>query len=120
MKTTKIIYWITTGLLSALVLMSAGMYLFNNAMVQGSFTALGFPLWIIYPLAFFKIAGIATIVSNKFPLAKEWAYAAFFFNFLLAMGAHIAVGDGEQGGAIMALVLLLGSYISGKKINSPQ
>ena len=31
MKTNKIVYWIATGLLSAMALMSAGMYFFNNA-----------------------------------------------------------------------------------------
>ena len=35
MKTNKIIYWGATGLLSALLLMSAGMYVFNNLDVAG-------------------------------------------------------------------------------------
>jgi len=32
-KRNKIIYWVTTGLLTALMHMSAGMYIFNNKMV---------------------------------------------------------------------------------------
>ena len=38
MKTNKIIYWVGTGLLSAMLLMSAGMYVFNNEMIQEMFT----------------------------------------------------------------------------------
>jgi len=116
MKKNKIIFWVATGLLSALVLFSAGMYIFNNEMVQGMFMSLGFPTYIIYPLAFLKISGIAVITLSNWKTVKEWAYTGFFFNFLLAVSAHMAVGDGGQGGAIMALVLLIVSYIYGKKI----
>ena len=34
MKTTKVIYWVATVLLSALLVISAGMYVFNNEMIQ--------------------------------------------------------------------------------------
>ena len=47
-KRDKIIYWIATGLLSAMMLMSAGMYIFNNDTVTTVFTKLGFPTFIIY------------------------------------------------------------------------
>jgi hypothetical protein len=36
MKAIKVTYWISTGLLSALMLMSAGMYFFNHSMVVTS------------------------------------------------------------------------------------
>ncbi|MBK3518137.1 DoxX family protein [Carboxylicivirga marina] len=114
-KRDKIIYWIATGLLSAMMLMSASMYVFNNAAIQDAFTALGFPTYIIYPLALAKLLGLVAILSNKSKVLKEWAYAGFFFNFLLAASAHISISDGEQMGAIMALVLLILSYIFGRK-----
>ena len=50
MNTTKIIFYISTGLLTALMLMSAGMYFFNNAEVAKTFSDLGYPTYIIYPL----------------------------------------------------------------------
>lgn len=109
-KRNKIIYYVSTGLLTAMMLMSAGMYVFNNTEISKEFTNLGFPLWIIYPLATAKILGLIAIWTNKSRMLKEWAYAGFFFNFLLAGGAHIAIGDGKFPGALMALVLLLISY----------
>lgn len=118
MKTQKIIYWIATALLSLLVLFSAGMYFFNHAEIVNVFTSLGFPTYIIYPLATLKILGLMVILGNIGGNLKEWAYAGFFFNFVLAFFAHLMVGDGEQFGALMALVLLLASYFVGKKVRS--
>lgn len=116
MKKNKIIFWITTGLLSALVLMSAGMYVFNNAEIQKEFIGFGFPVFIIYPLAFLKLSGVLVITLTKWNTVKEWAYAGFFFNFVLALGAHLSISDGEQAGVIIALLLLIGSYVFSKKI----
>ena len=118
MKTQKIIYWIATALLSLLVLFSAGMYFFNHAEIANVFTSLGFPTYIIYPLATLKILGLIVILGNIGGNLKEWAYAGFFFNFVLAFFAHLMVGDGEQFGALMALVFLLASYFLGKKVRS--
>lgn len=110
MKKFKIIHWVFTGLLSALMLMSAGMYLFNNAMVQETFTTLGFPTWIIYPLAFAKILGVLMLLTKFNKTLTTFAYAGFLFNALLAFGAHTAIGDGEAGGAVIAIVLWIGSF----------
>ena len=118
MKTQKIIYWIATALLSLLVLFSAGIYFFNHAEIANVFTSLGFPTYIIYPLATLKILGLIVILGNIGGNLKEWAYAGFFFNFVLAFFAHLMVGDGEQFGALMALVFLLASYFLGKKVRS--
>ena len=116
MKTNKIIYWIATGLLSALLLMSAGLYVFNNEEVSQTFMALGYPTYIIYPLAVAKISAVLVILSQKLTLLKEWAYAGLFFNFILATSAHINIHDGDQIGGIIALILLITSYIFNKKI----
>ena len=116
MKTQKILYWIATGLLSLMLLGSATMYFVKNADVTLVFESLGFPIWIIYPLAICKIAAIAVILSNKGGALKQWAYAGLFFNISLAFFAHYMVGDGEEIGALIAIVLLLSSYFLGKKV----
>ena len=112
MKRNQLIHWISTGLLSALMLMSAGMYFFNNAEVAQTFTSLGFPTYIIYPLAIAKILGIAVIWTRRSPALKEWAYAGFFFDFILAASAHLMINDGQHWAAIIALVLLFVSYFT--------
>lgn len=116
MKNIKLAYWISTGLLTAMMLMSAGMYIFNNAAIQEAFTKLGYPIYVIYPLAFAKIMGLIAIWTNQSKVVKEWAYAGFFFNFILAFFAHFMISDGEFPGALMALILLFASYFSWKKL----
>lgn len=116
MKTTKIIYWAATGLLSALLLVSAGMYVFDNATVAGMFTTFGYPTYIIYPLAVAKVAAVIVLLTQKQTVLKEWAYAALFFEFILAFFAHFMIGDGEQIGAFIAMTLLVVSYIFGRKL----
>ena len=109
-KRSKIIYLIATGLLTANMLLSAGMYFFNYKMVAEMFEALSYPTYIIYPLAIAKILGLIAIWSNKSKILKEWAYAGFVFELLLAISAHINAGDGGSAGAVVALVLALLSY----------
>ena len=116
MKTQKIIFWVATGLLSALVLGSSGMYLFNTEEVKSIFTALGFPTFIVYPLAIAKILGVVAIVTRKSRTLVEWAYAGLFFDFVLAAAAHINVNDGEHMGAFIALVLWAISYFLQRKV----
>jgi hypothetical protein len=116
MKNLKIINWVSTGLLTAMMLLSAGMYIFNHAEISETFLALGYPTHIIYPLAIAKILGLVAIWTNFSKSLKEWAYAGFFFDFVLAFAAHTMVSDGEFGGALVALVLLFVSYFTWKKL----
>jgi hypothetical protein len=108
-------FWISSGLLSALMLLSASMYLFNHEEVSKNFIKLGYPTYIIYPLAIAKLLGIITILYRKCKTLTEWAYAGFSFNFTLAFFAHIMIGDGQEMGAIIALLLLCSSYFFYKK-----
>ena len=117
MKRTRIIYYAATALLSVLMCFSVYMYLFDHDTVKGMFTSFGYPTYIIYPYAIAKILGVVAIWQTKFSALREWAYSGFFFAFILAFFAHYMIGDGEQMGAVVALVLLLTSYFFGKKLN---
>lgn len=117
MKTTKIIYYVGTGLLSFLLLASAGMYLFNTSEVAKLFLSFGYPTYLVYPLAFAKITAVI-VLWTKLKTLKEWTYSALTFEFILAFFAHYMIKDGEQFGALIALVLLGVSYIFGKKLSN--
>lgn len=112
MKGKRITFYISTGLLSLLMLISAGMYFFNTAGVGQAFTALGYPTYLIYPLATAKILGLIAIWANTSSTLKEWAYAGFFFDTVLAFFAHIMAADGSFPGALIGMVLVLVSYFS--------
>lgn len=111
----KTIYWIFTGLLSTLMLISVSRYLLDLETFRTNFETLGYNGRIVIPLAIAKILGVIAIVSNKIKFLKEWAYAGFLFNFLLAFEAHIALNDEHFFGPIIALILLAGSYVFYRK-----
>lgn len=114
-KRDLLIYRITTGLLTLLMTFSATMYFIQYELVSESFTKLGFPLYIIYPLAIAKISGLVAIWTNKSKMLKEWAYAGFVFNLLLAVSAHININDGEYMGALVGLIITGLSYFYYRK-----
>ncbi|MGB1042511.1 MAG: DoxX family protein [Tenacibaculum sp.] len=116
MKRDKIIFYLATGLLTLLMLFSAGMYFFNHEAVVGMFQNFGYPSYIIYPYGTAKILGLVALWFLRGKFINEWAYAGFFFAFILAFFAHVMIGDGEQAGAIVAMVLLITSYIFSKRI----
>lgn len=118
MKRDKIIYYIATSLLTALMLFSVSMYFFKHDDASVMFTSFGYPTYIIYPYAVAKLLGLFAIWNPSFKAIKEWAYSGFFFAFILAFFAHYMIGDGEQAGAMIALVLLIISYIFHKRINN--
>ncbi|MCG8332787.1 MAG: DoxX family protein [Chitinophagales bacterium] len=110
-----IIYRVVTGIFTLLVLMGASQYFFNHEVVKEMFEQIKYPTYLIYPMGVAKILGIVAIWSNKSRTLKEWAYAGFVFNFLLAISAHVNVGDGEHFPAIIALVFVVASYIYYRK-----
>jgi len=111
MNRNRIIYYIATGLLTLLLLFSVSMYIFSHDDVSVMFTSFGYPTYIIYPYATAKLLGLFAIWNPNFKIIKEWAYAGFFFAFVLAFFAHYMVDDGGQITALAAIILLLTSYI---------
>lgn len=108
-KVKKGIYWGSTGLMCLIFLFSATMYLVKTDMVREFFVALNYPTYLIYPLAIAKILGVIAVLSNKSKLLKEWAYAGFFFDAVLAAQAHI---DANDGGALMSICVIILTVVS--------
>lgn len=114
MKTLKITYWLTTGLVAAGMLVSFFNYMFNPVMKIG-YAHIGFPDWFRVELGIAKLLGaIALIVPKVSNRIKEWAYFGFFVNFFSAILAHYAVNDPviNMIAPLAILILLIISYIT--------
>ena len=98
------------------MLAGAGMEIFMFDESAKLVRDLGFPLFIAYVLPVTKILGVVAILTKKSKTLKEWAYAGFFFDFVLAALAHYFSGIPSPVGAIVALVLLMASYYFDRKI----
>lgn len=114
-KVQKILYWISTIAICGIMLYSATMYFSNTDMVKGFFEALHYPTYIVIPLAILKILGIIMILWRKSKWLTEWAYAGFFFDFILATAAHYYAEHG-LGLSFIAIPILFISYFLGKTI----
>lgn len=111
----KTAYWIVTGILCLMMLASAGLEIFDFTNSVKFLSDLDFPKFIAYVLPITKILGVVAILSNYSKTLKEWAYAGFFFDFVLAALAHYFSGVPSSIPALVALVLLMTSYFLDKK-----
>ncbi|MDT0559553.1 DoxX family protein [Ichthyenterobacterium sp. W332] len=100
-------------LLTILMSFSAGMYIFSGE--PTIFTDLGYPSYLMYPLAIAKILGMITIWSKYSELLTNWAYAGFFYDVILAFCAHLAVGDGEWAPSLIGIILVLSAVFTRMK-----
>jgi len=118
-KKNKIIYWIFTGLLAALMIFSG----IANAMVTPEsvalFQHLGYPVYISAFLGIAKLLGVVAILVPRFPRLKEWAYAGFTFDITGALYSSISSGDPASGWAMLFIgyIIIFGSYFYYHKIN---
>lgn len=116
MQIQKIVYYIATGVLTAIMLYSVQMYLRNPEMIVDYFESVSYPGYLVYPLATAKILGLIAIWGNFSKWLKEWAYAGFFFDVTLAFTAHMVAKDGGELFSIIAFLALMISYFLGKTV----
>src|SRR5882762_5500036 len=113
MKRTKILYWVFTGLLGALMLMSSIPDIISTPEAVEIVTHhLGYPAYFIPFIGVAKLLGVIAILVPGFPQIKEWAYAGLMFDLIGATYSQIA-NDGFQLAVLfmaLPIVLLLFSY----------
>lgn len=121
MKTTKILYWVFTVLLVALMLFSAVGTFIPNPQAAAFAQHIGYQPYIFKFLAVAKILGVIAILVPGNPRLKEWAYAGFTFDLLGAMYSFFSVGDPAATWApmlLLGLVFIAGSYICYHKLKA--
>jgi hypothetical protein len=113
MKLKKIIYWISTGLVVAGMLLSVVNYFFNPQL-KIAYAHIGFPDWFRVELGIAKLCGaLALAIPMVGARIKEWAYFGFFINFFSAIVAHYMVHDPLFNliAPFIMLVLVITSYV---------
>jgi hypothetical protein len=89
----KIIYWTTTGIISAMMVFSAYGY-FSNPDMKAAFVHLGFPDYFRIELGVLKVLGALALILPMVPVKiKSFAYFGFALTFVSASIAHIMSGD---------------------------
>ena len=114
MKKVKIFYWIFTGLMLALMLFSGISGLMNPVPAKALISAhLGYPEYFVPLTSVAKLLGVVAILVPGFPRLKEWVYAGFVFDLVIAIYSFIVVGDPVAGTLpiFIGLIFIFGSYI---------
>lgn len=109
----KIAYWMSTGSVAALMILSGVLYLTGSSQVVEGFTHMGYPQHLRVILGVAKLAGAIALVAPGLPLPKEWAYAGFTFTWIIAFIAHALAGHGLQSASPLVLLAVLAvSYLT--------
>jgi uncharacterized membrane protein YphA (DoxX/SURF4 family) len=112
-KTINIIYWISTGLILAMMLFSAVSSFIDNPEGAKMMAAIGYRPYVLHLLAVAKVLGVIAILTPGFPRLKEWAYAGFSFDLIGATYSFYASGFAFKDWAFMLVLIavLACSYI---------
>ncbi len=120
MKTTKILFWVTTtlfflfeGVLPALTS--------NMEMAIEGIRHLGYPDYFRVLLTVFKVSGALVLILPMVKgRLKEWAYAGFTFNLISAAVSHWAVDGFGPDLIFIAIVMgvLAVSYVTYHKLKT--
>lgn len=114
MKRIKILYWVFTGLMMALMLFSGISGLASPEQSKALIIDhLGYPEYFVSLISTAKIIGVIVLLIPGFPRLKEWVYAGFVFDLSMAVYSCIAVGDHflSTWFILLGLILIFGSYI---------
>jgi hypothetical protein len=118
MKTTKIIYWISTGIIC---LFSLGAIQMNSQMAIDGANHLLIPRYLGLEVSIGQLIGLVLLIVPAVPARfKEWAYVALGIVYLSAFIAHLEI-DGLIPMSFTPLVtfaFLLISYLTYHKLNA--
>jgi len=117
-KLKSIVYWLATAYMLFLLGFSVWAYHAKHAMIAGFFSALSYPEYLVYPLAYLKALVILIVVSHRYNDLRDMAYAAYFINMMMALVGHAVHGDSylhaALGGTCLVISYVLGNSVRGK------
>ena len=114
----KIAYYIVTGLMAAFMAFSAIPDILQIKEAVEVMDQLGYPPYLLFFLGVAKILGVIGILQPWFPRLREWAYAGLVIDVVGAFYSHVSISDTpfHTMGPIIALVLILSSYILYRRV----
>src|SRR5262252_7058298 len=100
-------YWTTTVLVALELLVGGASDLSHRREVVAIMEHLGYPLYFVTILGFWKVLGGLTLLAPRLPRLKEWAYAGAIFELTGAAASHTAAGDGAGMAAVPLVFVAL-------------
>ena len=118
MTTKMVTYWVVTVLIALETLVGGVTDLIHgrSILVAGPpvadvVTHLGYPLYFVGIIGFWKVLGGIVLLVPGYPRLKEWAYAGIFFELSGAAVSWLAY-EHNVGEAVVPMVLALLALVS--------
>ena len=92
MRLKTISYWATTTIVAFCIGSGGAAELARVPGTIDGLVALGYPVYFVMIIGFWKILGALALLAPRFPRLKEWAYAGIFFNMTGAAVSNIVSG----------------------------
>ena len=105
------LYRVAIGLLCFVFIVSISLSVGDAPGTYAEIVRLGFPLWIVWPQTLAKALGVIALVWGRSHALRDFAFAGFLFDLLLAIGAHIAHGDAFVVVALISLAIWIFAYV---------
>lgn len=93
MKNLRTWYWIATIIFALMMVMDGIGGIMQQEAGKEVLRHLGYPMYVLVISGVAKLLGVIAILQTRFNTIKEWAYAGFAINFILAFSSRLAVGD---------------------------
>jgi hypothetical protein len=99
MRKDKLVYWMSTGIVCAVMVFSIINFVFNDHFPfpngkEGAFVHLGFPAYFKVELTIAKILGVLALLIPSVPRKiRHFAYFGFAITLVSAAIAHYSRGD---------------------------
>jgi len=88
-RAKAIAYWAATGMIVFAMFSGGVAELMHRPETINGMKELGYPVYFIMIVGFWKILGSVALVLPGLPRVKEWAYAGIFFNMTGAAVSHV-------------------------------
>jgi DoxX-like protein len=82
-------YWVTTGAVVFAMTSGGIAELAQSPETIDGMKQLGYPVYFVMIIGFWKLLGSLALLVPGFPRVKEWAYAGIFFNMTGATVSHL-------------------------------
>ncbi|WP_407572488.1 hypothetical protein [Deinococcus altitudinis] len=119
-SSTRRWYLVAVSLFALLFVGSAVLTLVDTAGAYEEYRHLEFPTWLQYPQRLAKLLGVAAVLFSRSRVLKDFAFAGFLYNLLLALGALIAQHDSNIYRPLAGLALWCFAFVMDRRVNLPE
>ena len=114
--TNKIIYWVSTALVCLMMTAQGVMGIAMSEVLAETYNQMGYPSALVIPLAIAKLLAVIAILTKRVKILKTLAYYGLAIDFVVAAISHVVSGVGSPVPPLVALVLLIVSFVFDRKL----